>query len=392
MSRRRNSAQRAACSGQSGRKPFVWVEINLDNLRHNLRQIRRLTRRSGAGILAIVKADAYGHGMSVIAGTLFREGVRFFGVASLEEAIHLRKSCPEAKILTLGSFHAEQATEYVRHQIRPTLSSPEDLAAFERGISPGKVSAAHVKIDTGMSRLGVWHGDALGLFKKIQGHPRVEIEGVYTHFSSADEKNDDFTKLQWYRFETVLEKLRAMNICPRFVHAANSLALTRFPAAHADLVRPGIMLYGLNPWEGQALPFLLKPVMSLKARISFLKDVPVDRPLSYGRTYQTSKTTRIAILPIGYSHGYRAGFSNKGFVLVKGRRCPVVGRVTMDQTLVDVGHVPGVRRWDVATLLGRDGRETISAEEMARWLGTIPYEIVCGIHSRIPRLVTAPGT
>jgi len=366
---------------------MVWAEVNLNNLRHNLREIRKLTRQSGAGILAIVKADAYGHGMSAVARTLFGEGVRFFGVATLEEALSLRTSCPKANILVLGSFHADQAADYARHKIRPTVSSSQDLAAFEKGVPPGKTCPAHVKIDTGMSRLGVWHGEALGLFKKIKDRKRVEIEGIYTHFSSADEKNDGFTKLQMHRFETVLEKLHAMNVHPRFVHSANSLALTRFPMSHGDLVRPGIMLYGLNPWrKNRTLPIRLKPVMSLKARISFLKNVPADRPLSYGRTYQTSGTTRIATLPVGYSHGYRVGFSNNGFVVAKGKRCPVVGRVTMDQTLVDVGHVPGIRRWDVVTLLGRDGRECVSAEEMAEWLGTIPYEIVCAINNRIPRI------
>lgn len=365
--------------------PMVWAEVDLNNLRHNLRQVKKLTRRSGAGILAIVKADAYGHGMSAVALTLSQEGVCFFGVASLEEALSLRKICPKAKILVLGSFHAEQAADYARHKICPTVSSAEDLAAFGKGLPAGKTFPAHVKIDTGMSRLGVWHGEALDLFKKIQDQKQIEVEGVYTHFSSADENNDGFTRLQRHRFETVLEKLRAMGVRPRFVHSANSLALTRYPKVHDDLVRPGIMLYGLNPWNGRKLPFRLKPVMSLRTRISFLKNVPVDRPLSYGRTYQTSGTTRIATLPVGYSHGYRAGFSNNGFVVVKGKRCPVVGRVTMDQTLVDVGGVNGVKRWDVVTLLGKDGRESISAEEMAQWLGTIPYEIVCSIHSHIQR-------
>ena len=189
-----------------------------------------------------------------------------------------------------------------------------------------------------------------------------------------------------HRFRAVLEKLHLIGLKPRYAHAANSLGLARFKQSHLNLVRPGILLYGLNPGKGWMPPLKLKPVLSLKARISFLKEVESEQPLSYGRTYKTSKATRIATLPIGYGHGYRVGFSNKGFAVVRGRRCPVVGRVTMDQTLVDVGAVPGVKRWDVVTLIGQDGKSAVSAEELAAVLDTIPYEIVCALHSRIPRI------
>lgn len=370
----------------SPKNPFVWVEIDLDSLRHNLRVLRGRSRRSGADVLAVVKADAYGHGMAEVARALYGEGVRFFGVATLEEALRLRRTLKKADILVLGSFHAHQLPLYKKHGIRPTVSSLEDLRAAERAARLGGPLTLHIKVDTGMGRLGVWHEEALRLFGRARRSTRVRVEGVYTHFSSADETDGFFTKLQLHRFEAVLEKVRAMGLRPRYVHAANSLGLARFERSHLNLVRPGIMLYGLNPGGGRTKRLRLKPVLSLKARISFLKDVSAEQPLSYGRTYQTDRPTRIATLPVGYSHGYRVGLSNKGFVVVKGKRCPVVGRVTMDQTLVDVGGVPGARRWSVVTLLGRDGKSHVSAEELAALSGTIPYEVVCALHSRIPRV------
>jgi alanine racemase len=365
--------------------------VDLGNLRHNLRALRRLAKPSAADIMAVVKADAYGHGMAAVSRALYREGVRFFGVVTLDEALRLRaelRRLPagrQVKILVLGSFHRSQVPRYVRAGIRPTISSLEDLRLFEKGLKARARFPAHVKVDTGMGRLGVWHGEALRLLREIARSDRVALEGVYTHFSSVDEQDGFFTDLQMHRFETVLEKLRAMGLSPRFAHAANSLGLARFRRSHLNLVRPGILLYGLNPRRGWTPPVTLKPVLSLKTKISFLKDVPAEQPLSYGRTYQTPKATRIATLPVGYSHGYRVGFSNKSYVVVKGRRCPVVGRVTMDHTLVDVGNVPGIHRWDVVTLLGNEGQSGVSAEELAAWLGTIPYEVVCALHSRIPR-------
>ncbi len=390
MSRSLKSSQVSVVSSQGKENFFVWVEIDLNNLRNNFRILRAIAKRSGADVLAIVKAEAYGHGMVPVAKELRREGVNFFGVATLEEALKLRKELPSVKVLVLGSFHADQVSSYAEAGIRPTISSLEDLRVFEKNLPRHALSLSrgypvHVKIDTGMGRLGVWHEEALRFFEGLFYSKSVELEGVYTHFSSADDKEEFFTKLQMHRFQAVLERLKAFGLKPRYAHAANSLGLARFKYPHLNLVRPGILLYGLRPGKDWS-PRGLKPVMSLKARISFLKDVGAGQSLSYGRTHQTKNSTRIATIPVGYSHGYRVGLSNKGFMVVKGKRCPVVGRVTMDQTLVDVGKVPGVRRWDVVTLLGGEGKNRISAEELADSLGTIPYEIVCAIHSRIPRV------
>jgi alanine racemase len=367
--------------------PLVWAEINLSRLRHNLKQIRRTLKKSRAEILAVVKADAYGHGMKAVAQALSKEGVSFFGVANIDEALQLRRFCPKSKILVLGSFHGSQIPFYVRAKIRPTLSSEEDFEVLEKKLKPGASFPVHVKVDTGMGRLGIWHTEALELLQKIAHTEKIKIEGIYTHFAGAEEMSGRSARQQMMLFTRLAKKIKAQGIDPQYWHAANSLSLVRFRRAHLNLVRPGILLYGLNPWkEARKLFFKSKPVLSLKSRISFLKKVPGGRRLSYGGTHETPDQTYIATLPIGYSHGYRIGFSNKGFVLVKGQRCAVVGRVTMDQTLVDVGKSSSVRRWDEVTLIGEEGAERVSAEELATIAETIPYEIVCSLHSRIPRV------
>ena len=365
---------------------MVWAEVDLDCLRHNLKEIRRALKVSRPDVLAIVKADAYGHGMAPVARTLSREGVSFFGVANIHEALELRRVCPASKILVLGSFHENQVASYLRAKVRPTLSSEEDLRVLERELPRDVRLAVHVKVDTGMGRLGVWHDEAFGLLKKAARSKKIKIEGIYTRFASADDASGASTRRQMALFERLRKEIAAFGLEPRYWHSANSLGLVRFRRAHLNLVRPGILLYGLNPWKNGKLGLKLKPVLSLKTRISFIKNVPAGRLLSYGGTHQTSRKTRVATLPVGYSHGYRVGFSNKSFVLVQGRRCPVVGRVTMDQLLVDVGKSPAARRWDEVTLIGAQREARVSAEELAELAGTIPYEIVCAIHSRIPRI------
>ena len=364
---------------------MVWAEIDLDHLRHNLNVVRRALKKPLPEMLAVVKADAYGHGMKQVALALEREGVHFFGVANIDEAMELRSVCREAKILVLGSFHESQAPLYRRARIRPTLSSEEDARVLEKTLPRGRRFPVHVKIDTGMGRLGVWHEEAEKLFETLSQSKKIEVEGVYTHFSGADQSGGDSTRRQIFRFNLLRRKLMERGVNPVYWHAANSLGVLRFPDSHLNLVRPGILFYGLNPMNSLA-GVGLKPVMSLKTLISFLKKVRAGRALSYGGAYRTTKETWIATLPVGYSHGYRIGFSNNSSVLVNGRRCPVVGRVTMDQMLVDVGPAWPVKRWDEVVLIGRSGKEVISAEELAAKTQTIPYEIVCSIHSRIPRI------
>lgn len=359
---------------------LVWAEIDLANLKHNLREVRRAVGRE-TNVLAVVKADAYGHGMLRVAKTLEKEGVNFFGVANIAEAMELRKVCPRASILVLGCPHPKQAPLYIKHRIIPTISCLEDATLFEKLLSQSKqVMPVHVKVDTGMGRLGIWHKHALQVIQKIKACKHLDIQGLYTHFANADHEDKKHTLEQMEYFQYLLEVLKTLKIRPRYVHAANSMGLARFRAAHLNLVRPGIVLYGINP-AGKPLPLKLKPVMVLKTRVALIKDVEKGRAVSYGSTYRAKAHTKIGVLPIGYSHGYRVGFSNKTQVIIRGKRYPVVGRVTMDQTLVDLGSKTPVKRWDEVFIIGSG----VSAKELASHVGTIPYEIVCSVHSRIPR-------
>jgi alanine racemase len=364
---------------------LVWARVDLGRLRRNFAAIRAELRGREVEVLAVVKADAYGHGMVPVAKTLYAQGARSFGVANIHEAAELRKALPASRILVLGGFHAAaQASLFIRKNITPTLFSLEDAAILDRRLK--KPFAVHVKIDTGMGRLGVWHEDARSFFRELKRFKNIHVEGIYTHFSSADGASPAFTLRQYAHFEKALGVARREGFAPKYLHAANSLGLLRFKRCHLNLVRPGIILYGINPAKTGKLPKGIRPILELKTRISFLKSVDEGRTLSYGATYATREKTKIATLPVGYSHGYRVGFSNKARVLVRGRECPVVGRVTMDQTLVDVGRVPEVRRWDEVTLIGQEGKNQVQARDLAGLTGTIPYEIVCNIHSRIPRI------
>lgn len=366
--------------------PLVWIEIDLNALRFNLKQIRRHLRGSNTDVMAIVKADAYGHGMKAVAQTLFQEGVRFFGVANWSEASELHRICPRAQILVLGSFHPNQVPSYVEWEIRPTVSCEEDVEALEQHLPQGSNFPIHLKVDTGMGRLGVWHEDIAKLITRIRSGEKLRIDGLYTHFANADARSSTQTRKQIELFNDVLRKVEAAGFSPRYIHASNSMGLARFRQAGGNCVRPGILLYGLNPQKNQKLPFRLKPVLSLRARISHLKEVPAGRAVSYGSTYKARQKTRIAVLPIGYSHGYKIAFSNKAAVIVHGKACPVAGRVTMDQTLVDVGMSKSIKRWDPVTLIGREKSRSVTVESLAKLADTIPYEITCSLHSRIPRI------
>ena len=366
-------------------KPLVWAEVDLSKLRRNLRVVRSMFSGTRTETLAVVKADAYGHGMVEIAKTLRAEGVRFFGVANAEEALELRRVIgPTPKILVLGSLRKEDLPYFVGSNLIPTISSLEEVEALAQGLK--KPLNVHVKIDTGMGRLGVWHREAGNFFNALRSwKEKVRVDGVYTHFSSAD--NDvRKTRAQMIFFEEAVRQMKRLGFSPRYLHAANSAGLVRFRGSHLNLVRPGILLYGVMPGIDEQPPRGLKPILELKTVVSFLKHIKKGRTVSYGSTWKAPKNTTIATLPIGYSHGYRRGFSNKGTVLIRGCFCPVIGRVTMDQTLVDVGSLPTVRRGDEVTLIGCEEKKELTASGLASLAHTIPYEIFCSIHPRIPRV------
>lgn len=366
--------------------PFAWVEVDLKKLASNYRSIHNYLRKtSGASVLAVVKADAYGHGMVPVASALWKAGVRFFGVANLDEARELRRCLKSARILVLGCFSAEQIPFFIQNNLTPTVSSIEDLLLLEKSCRKFKKRlAVHLKVDTGMGRLGFWYKEAGKFFDALKACEFVQTEGLYTHFSSADHEDEAPTQTQLCYFDEVLHVARVKGIQFRYIHSANSVGFSRFQKSHFNLVRPGILLYGVNPFGGH-LPFKIKPILSLKAKITFVKDVEAGRSVSYGATFKSARKTRLAVLPIGYSHGYRVAYSNKAQAFVGSELCKVAGRVTMDQTLFEVS--PKVRRWDTVTLIS--DQEPCRAEDLARLSGTIPYEVLCALHPRILRKFTA---
>lgn len=361
----------------------TWAEIHLDHLTHNFRVIKqRLSAH--IKILAAVKADAYGHDAVVVARHLERLGCDWFGVALPEEGITLRQAGVTRPILCLGGFYQEQAPLLLDFDLTPNIYSEwaiEQLNAAAK--ARGVVASYHLKVDTGMGRLGVPMDQLASFLDHLRRYSQVRMDGVLTHLASANEpRQDAFTRQQMERFERALAMIRAAGHQPREIHAANSAALFRHPQTWGTMVRPGGALYGLfSP------PPALKPVMSLHSRIILVKTVPAGSALGYGGTFVTERPSRIATLPIGYQDGYMRAFSNTARVIVRGRYAPVVGRVSMDLTLIDVTDVPDVALGDEVVLMGERDGLSVTAAELARKARTISYEITCGISRRVPRVV-----
>ena len=361
----------------------TWAEIDLGAIGYNCKKIQGVLGK-GTDIMAVVKANAYGHGIVEVSRILERLRIRYLGVATLDEALTLRKSEIKLPILILGSLLPEEAELAVKNNVTLTLCNKELLKAIV-DIAGNKLKPkVHIKIDTGMGRIGVWHEKAIEFIIGVKKNKNIEIEGVYTHFSIAG-RDKFFTQYQIDSFEEIISGLGRAGISIPFKHAANSIACVDWKASHLNMVRPGIIVYGIYPKRNFPRLIKLKPAFSLKTKIVFIKDTPPGRSISYGRAYITESHTKIATIPIGYADGYGRILSNKAEILVRGRRAPVVGKVTMDQTMVDVGHVRNVKVGDEVVLIGKQGREEIRVERLARLAGTIPYEIVTGITSRVPR-------
>ncbi|MBM3254889.1 MAG: alanine racemase [Candidatus Omnitrophica bacterium] len=360
----------------------TWAEINLKNLAHNFRQVKRIIAPS-VKVMACVKADAYGHGIIAVAKKLVSCGVDYLGVASIDEGIKLRNAGVGKPILILGLVLKEDISPIVRYKLIPALCTMELAHALNRMASKiGKKIKVHVKVDTGMGRIGVLYKDTLFFIKKLSKLKFIEIEGMFTHFPSAD-TDRAFTLKQISLIKNLKLKLSNLGIEIPLVHAANSMGLIGYKESHFNMVRPGLMIYGLYPKQG--LKIKLKPVLSLKTRVVYSKTLPAGYAISYGRTYLIKKNSVVVTLPIGYGDGYPRNLSNLGPVLIGGRRFKISGRVCMDQMMVDVGAFK-VRAAELALLIGSQGKHRISAEELARLSGTIPYEITCGLGSRIPRV------
>ncbi len=360
------------------------VEINLAALRHNLSQVRSHTSTE---ILAVVKADAYGHGAIPVARTLESEGVGFFGVAMLEEGVELRRAGVQTPILVLGGAYPGQEELFWEYRLIPTLFS---LSGIERmGIEAqrqNEVLPFHLKIDTGMQRLGFSCAELPSVVSALSRYPFLRLDGVFTHLALADDERSSVTAEQAGRFVTAISILRDSGLTVRYAHLSNSAALFLHSVAECNLVRPGIALYGGLPAAELEKTVNLRPVMRFLTRIASLKEIPAGCGVSYGHRFRTRRTTRLAAIPVGYGDGLSRSLSGRGDVLVRGTRVPIAGTICMDWTMLDVTDLPEVREGDLVTLLGRDQGEVISAEEWAQKLGTISYEVFCQIGKRVPRV------
>lgn len=379
---------------------LVWAEIDLNAIAHNVRQLRRVTR-SEARLMVAVKANAYGHGVIPVARRALESGADALGVARLPEALDLRDAGIRAPILIFGYTPPAQIETVLRNDLIQTVYDLETARAYDETARrcQGRLRA-HLKVDTGMGRLGILPqdrrhlpegmpttADAVGEVRAMAALPNLALDGIFTHFASADSADKTYAEFQFDNFQAFLDALQQAGLNFEMRHAANSGAIIDMPHTHLDMVRAGISFYGLYPSaEVDRRRIDLKPVLSLKARIIHLKHVPAGTPISYGMTYTTAAPTVIATVPIGYADGFRRRLSNCGQMLVRGRRAPIVGRVCMDLTMLDVGHIEAVALEDEVVAIGSQGSEEIAAEELADLLDTINYEVTASLTGRIPRV------
>ncbi len=379
---------------------LIWAEIDLASIAHNVRALRGVTD-SNARLLVAVKANAYGHGAERVARTALQSGATDLGVARIEEGLALRQAGIEAPILIFGYTHGDVTPQLLANDLIPTVHSLENALDMATGAqAQGRELPVHLKVDTGMGRLGIpcSDGDAGALDRVAETIERIaqlkglRLQGLYTHFATADHADKAYAYRQFRLYTGLLDRLVASGLDVGLRHAANSGAIMEMPEAHLDMVRAGISLYGLYPsGEVDRTRIDLEPALSLKSRVVHIKQVPADTCISYGCTYRTSSAATIATVPAGYADGYSRGLSNRGTMLVGGRRVPIVGRVCMDLTMIDVSGVPNVAVGDEVVLIGRQGGAVLSADEVAGTLGTINYEVVSALTGRVPRVYKEVG-
>lgn len=377
----------------------TWVEVDLKILESNFRVIRSFLPRE-VRIIAVVKAHGYGHGVIPVAQVLEKAGVDAFAVAILEEALVLRNVGIHSPIILLNGFWEGQEKEIIRHELIPTVYNQEMLLRLETAASElRKACRFHLKVDTGMSRLGIDWEEGVRFFEQSSQCRWVQCDGIYTHFSCAEDIQIPSTRRQFDRFKNLLEQL-GETARGTWCHAANSAAMINFRGSWFNAVRPGLILYGINPignqdpegvsnpgemnWEGVLA--CLRSVLSFKTCVAQLKTVRKGKAIGYGESFVTTRDSQIATLPVGYADGFMRILSNKGTVLVRGQRVPIVGRISMDLSTIDVTEIKGVEIGDEVVLIGRQGGEEIGASEMAALAGTIPYEILCRIGGRVTRV------
>lgn len=381
---------------------LTWAEVNLRAIFHNLKVIRHLAtvnrlssipflkvtkeRIQKTKILSVIKANAYGHGIKEVGLSLEKEGVDFLGVSDVQEGILLRKSGIKKPIVLFESTLPAFAREIIRYQLTPTICTWDLAYALDRYAKRrNKTVNVHVKVDTGMGRLGVWHLQARDFIIQVHHLKNLRIEGIYTHFPVAD-TDRAFTEKQMAQLYDLVCSLDERGIIIPLIHAANSMGLAGYKTSILNLARPGLMIYGLYPQEALKKRIHLRQALNVHSTIIFIKKIAKGRGVSYGRTFISKKNMTVATIPIGYSNGYPRALSNKAYVLIGGQRCPVLGRVTMDQVVVDVSHVKNVRVGMRVVILGKQGKETISAEELAQKANTINYEVICNLGNLLPKI------
>jgi alanine racemase len=360
----------------------TWLEIDLNQIRNNIHRLQEITRRP---VVCVVKANGYGHGLVEISRTAVEAGAPMLSVARIEEALVLREHSITAPILVMGYTRPDWAEMAVRHEIRLTVYDWETACLYsELAQSAGGRLKVHIKVDTGMGRLGFQPHTDQPTIERLFSLPGLEIEGIYTHFARADEPAEPVTCQQIDAFEQVLDGLKSTGHRPSMIHASNSAGALNFPQAAYDAVRCGIAIYGLNPSDESPLPAGFQPALTWKTRLSSIKEFRAGSGISYGHHYVTSKAERIGVIAAGYADGYRR--INGNVALIQGVRVPVVGSVCMDQSMLQLDSVPNAQIGDEVVLLGAQGDERISAEELGKAWGTIDYEVVCGLSARLPRI------
>ncbi|OGU25901.1 MAG: alanine racemase [Ignavibacteria bacterium GWA2_54_16] len=365
-------------------RPTV-AEIDLKALAGNLHAIRRKVGR-GVRLMGVVKANAYGHGILEVSRYLERQRIDYLGVANAEEGVALRESGIKTPVHVFTLPSAEQAVLPIRYDLEPTICSEDDAGLLNKHAQRAKRTiSVHLKLDTGMNRIGVRVGELAHLVSSLGSMRRIEIKGVYTHFATADWNDKSFTRRQLAEFHRGLEILHRSGVEAEHVHCAGSAAILDLPEAYFSMVRPGIMMYGYFPSHETTESVKLKPVLSLKSRISLVKWIEQGESVSYGRRFIAPRRTKIATLPLGYADGYFRLLTGRSFAIIAGKKFPVVGTICMDQLMVDVG-THDVRPGDEAVFIGRQGKESITAWDLASAIGTIPYEVCTNISSRVPRI------
>jgi alanine racemase len=373
------------------RNHLTWAEVNLDAIAHNARGLKE---RAGeeTELIAVVKANAYGHGAVPVAKTALENGASRLAVNRALEGVELRQEGLTAPVLILGYSLPSEAETIVRWDLTPTVTTVEGaLALSAMSDRQGKVTPIHVKVDTGMGRFGLLPDEVVPFVRRIAELPGLKLEGLFTHFAVADLADKTYTRRQFDLYKWVVKQLEEAGFAIPLKHVANSATNLDLPEMHLDMVRCGIALYGLRPSDEVEPAIPLKQAMALKSRVARVRTLPPGSSISYGCTYTTTRPTPVALVPVGYGDGYHRLLSNKGSVLIGGKRAPIVGRVCMDQFVVDVTGIEGVRQDDEVVVFGRQGEEEISAEEVAALAGTINYEVVTSILPRVTRVYLKGG-